>query len=488
MTATYSKDTVFISGNFNVLHAGHIRLFAFAHGFGKRLIVGVISDDRAGSDAYIEESLRVEAVRTNSWVSEAVLINEDIENIIDKLRPAVVIKGKEFEYQENIEADAVSKYGGRLIFGSWELPLSSIDMMRREFASTRSPRFRLPKPFLKMHSITMESISELVNSFSDLRVCVLGDLIVDEYISCESLGMSQEDPSLVVTPIDRRKFLGGAAIVAAHASALGADSSLITVVGKDEGSEFAHQMLKNYGVSSFAFTDDSRPTTLKKRYRSEGKTLLRVSHLVQSSVNIRLQDIIFDQFIASIDEYDLIVFSDFNYGLLPNRLVEKCVSEASKRGIICVADSQCSSQVGDVSRFKGMSLISATEREVRISLRDADDGLTVMAERLRLQARANHVLVKLGGDGVLIHTSSGAGRVTTNQLPALNDKPVDVAGAGDSMLIAASMALTVGGSPWEASLIGSVASALQVNRLGNQPISRSDLLAAIDFDAPSVVL
>ena len=66
MTATYSKDTVFISGNFNVLHAGHIRLFAFAHGFGKRLIVGVISDDRAGSDAYIEESLRVEAVRTNS--------------------------------------------------------------------------------------------------------------------------------------------------------------------------------------------------------------------------------------------------------------------------------------------------------------------------------------------------------------------------------------------------------------------------------------
>ena len=90
------------------------------------------------------------------------------------------------------------------------------------------------------------------------------------------------------------------------------------------------------------------------------------------------------------------------------------MSEASKRGIICVADSQCSSQVGDVSRFKGMSLISASEREVRISLRDADDGLTVMAERLRLQARANHVLVKLGGDGVLIHTSSGAGRVTTN--------------------------------------------------------------------------
>jgi len=485
MNQRYCKDTVFISGNFNVLHAGHIRLFAFAHNFGKRLIVGVISDRRAGSDAYVEESLRVEAVRTNNWVSEALLVDEDIEDIIDKLRPAVVIKGKEFEFQENIEAAAVSEYGGRLLFGSWELPLSSMDMMRREFASTRSPQFRLPKPFLKMHSITMESVSKLVYSFSDLRICVLGDLIVDEYISCESLGMSQEDPCLVVTPIDKRNFLGGAGIVAAHASALSANSSLITVVGEDDSSEFARDMLKNYGVNTFAFSDDDRPTTLKKRYRSEGKTLLRVSHLVQSSINLKLQDLMFDQFMSAIDEYDLIVFSDFNYGCLPNRLVEKCVSESLKRGIVCVADSQCSSQIGDVSRFKEMSLISATEREVRISLRDTDAGLTVMAERLRIQAHANHVLIKLGGDGVLIHTSSESGRVTTNQLPALNDAPVDVAGAGDSMLIAASMALTVGGSPCEAALIGSIAAALQVNRLGNQPVSKSDLLACLDFSLDS---
>ena len=100
---------------------------------------------------------------------------------------------------------------------------------------------------------------------------------------------------------------------------------------------------------------------------------------------------------------------------------------ASVDGPICVADSQSSSQVGDISRFKGMALISATEREVRVSLRDNDDGLTVIAERLRVLADAKSVMVKLGQDGVLVHTDSGDGRVTTDQLPALNTSPVDVA-------------------------------------------------------------
>ena len=480
MTAI-DDNIVFISGNFNVLHAGHIRLFAFARNFGKRLVVGVISDDGAGPSAYIEESLRLEAVKTNSWVSDAFLVREPVEEVLERLRPAVVVKGKEFEHLQNTEATVLATYGGRLIFGSSDLPLSSIDMLQKEIASTRSSRFPLPKSYLNMHSITAESLAKLVGRFEGLRVCVLGDLIVDEYISCKSLGMSQEDPSLVVTPFDKRKFLGGAGIVAAHAVAMDAKSTLISIVGDDPPAKFAHEMLKKYEVDNLSLVDDSRPTTLKQRYRSEGKTLLRVSHLTQSSINLKLQNLIFEHFMAGIDEYDLVVFSDFNYGSLPTPLVEKCVHESVVRGITCVADSQCSSQVGDVSRFKGMSLISATEREVRVSLRDNDDGLTVLAERLRLQARAEHVLVKLGGEGVLIHAASGIGRVTTNQLPALNDQPVDVAGAGDSMLMVASMALACEGSPWEASLLGSLAAAIQVGRLGNQPIAKSDFMSSLNF-------
>lgn len=469
------ESTVFISGNFNVLHAGHIRLFAFARKFGTRLLIGVNSDRIAGHTAYIEESLRLEAVETNSLVDDAFLIYDPIETVLENLKPLVVVKGREFEHQENTEAKVIAKYGGRLIFGSSELPLSSLNIMRHELVAVGSANPSIPGSYLKQHEITLEALLETVADFNNLKVCVIGDLIVDEYISCTSLGMSQEDPSLVVSPFDSRRFLGGAGIVSAHASALGASSSLISIIGADECGNFAKKKLEEYGVQGLIEVDDSRPTTLKTRYRSDEKTLLRVSHLAQTSISPTLQTAVYEHFLNRINECDLVVFSDFNYGCLPNRLLKRCMEAASVDGPICVADSQSSSQVGDISRFKGMALISATEREVRVSLRDNDDGLTVIAERLRVLADAKSVMVKLGQDGVLVHTDSGDGRVTTDQLPALNTSPVDVAGAGDSMLITAGMALASGASPWAASALGAVAAALQVGRLGNTPLCQPEL-------------
>tara|TARA_B100001059_G_scaffold189256_1_gene191883 strand:+ start:9840 stop:11315 length:1476 start_codon:yes stop_codon:yes gene_type:complete len=479
---------VFISGNFNVLHAGHIRLFAFARNFGSRLIVGVNSDKIAGTSAYIEQTLRLEAVETNNWVTDAFLIDEPIEMVLARLKPFVVVKGREFEHEQNVEESILSEYGGRLIFGSSELPLSSINMMRRELASSVSMNLSLPCSYLNQHRIDLDSMLTFVSDFNDLRVCVIGDLIIDEYISCESLGMSQEDPSLVVAPFDSRRFLGGAGIVAAHAAALGAESTLITITGSDDSGDFAESMLAEYGVKSLVCKDDSRPTTLKQRYRCDGKTLLRVSHLLQNSISPILQATIFENFSRCISSADLVVFSDFNYGCLPNRLVEKCLAAATEKGVICVADSQSSSQVGDVSRFKNMALISATEREVRVSLRDNDDGLTVIAERLRVLASAKSVMVKLGSDGVLLHMDSGDGRITTDQLPALNHNPIDVAGAGDSMLITTGMALALGATPWMASSLGSIAAGMQVGRLGNKPLLQAELVDCISasWDANDV--
>lgn len=478
MSTSASDDTVFISGNFNVLHAGHIRLFAFARNFGRKLIVGVMSDSQAGGAAYVEQSLRLEAVRTNSWVNTAILIDEPLEAVLRRLKPKSVIKGREFEQLNNIESSILPEWGGRLIFGSSELPLSAVDMMRRELA-TEWAEFRLPEVYLNSHNITGNALRSTVTNYRGLNVCVVGDLIIDEYISCESLGMSQEDPSLVVTPLDERRFLGGAGIVAAHAAGLGATASLISITGNDACGVFATQMLDRYKVRGIPVTDDSRPTTLKQRYRADGKTLLRVSHLAQTSISPTLQEAIYQQYISCIEDADLVVFSDFNYGCLPNKLIDRLVAAAVERKIICVADSQCSSQVGDVSRFKDMSLISATEREVRISLRDNDDGLTVIAERLRTKAKAEHVMMKLGSEGVLVHTQEPDGRTLTNQFPALNHSPIDVAGAGDSMLIAAGLTLATGASLWEATVMGSIAAAVQVAKLGNQPISQAELLSAL---------
>jgi bifunctional ADP-heptose synthase (sugar kinase/adenylyltransferase) len=144
------------------------------------------------------------------------------------------------------------------------------------------------------------------------------------------------------------------------------------------------------------------------------------------------------------------------------------------------ADSQSSSQIGDIARFKGTTLITPTEREARIALRDNESGLVVLAEALRRQARAEHVFIKLGAEGMLVYgREKDSKEGMTDQLPAFNSAPKDVAGAGDSLLTCASLALAAGGNIWQSAYLGSLAAACQVGRLGNSPLSAGQLVTEL---------
>jgi rfaE bifunctional protein kinase chain/domain len=473
--------TVFVSGNFNILHPGHLRLFRAAKEYGTLLVVGVISDRLAGDAAHLPEDLRLEGVQSHGLVDEAFIVDEPIIKIIDLLRPDVVVKGKEHEDRYNPELDIVQQYGGILVFTSGETLFSSLDLIRKEFENIGNKSISLPKDYLDRHVIDKSRLISLLNKFSQLKVCVVGDLIIDEYISCEPLGMSQEDPTLVVMPIDTARFIGGAGIVAAHAAGLGATVQFISVSGMDIYRDYALDSLAVAGVSAQLILDESRPTTLKQRYRSKGKSLLRVSHLHQTAISANLQKEIKLKIDCALEGANLLVFSDFNYGCLPQILVDQLVLMAKTRGVYLAADSQSSSQTGDISRFHGMDLITPTEREARISTRNREDGLVVLAEQLRQQANARNILLKLGEEGLLIHADSGKGNNwLTDRIAALNSAAKDVAGAGDSLLITSSMTLACGGTIWEAAVLGSLAAAVQVGRLGNIPLRTEELLREIE--------
>jgi len=470
--------SVFVSGSFNVLHPGHLRFLRFAKECGDRLVVAVMSDRLAGSEGHVHASLRLEGVQSITWVDEAFIFDEPLFDLIARLRPDIVVKGKEHELAFNPELPALEKFGGRLLFSSGESIFSSLDLIRKQFLAIDQHFIKLPHEFLLRHQIQLGRLIELVSKFSMLNVCVVGDLIIDEYITCEPLGMSQEDPTIVVTPVDSVRFVGGAGIVAEHAAGLGANVKLISVTGNDEARVFALENLKAAGVIAQLLVDDSRPTTLKQRYRSKGKSLLRVSHLHQGSITSSLQTQIYGLVEKAINNADLLVFSDFNYGCLPQSLVEGLVKIAKSKGVFLAADSQSSSQVGDISRFKFMNLLTPTEREARISTRNRDDGLVVLAEQLRRQAFAQNVLLKLGEEGLLIHARNAEGddELLTDQVEALNSSPKDVSGAGDSLLITSAMALACDGTIWEAACLGSIAAALQVGRVGNTPLRTEELI------------
>jgi len=467
---------VLITGHFNVLHPGHIRLFKFARDLESKLVVAVESDQLARAAAHISEKLRLEGVRSCSLVDEAFIFNEPVTELIDRMRPAIVVKGREFETRFNPEAAVIERYGGRLIFSSGEMQFSSVDLIRQEVLRHTDLLIKLPISFMERHSIRIERLMTLIDLFSDLKVLTVGDLIVDDYIACEPLGMSQEDPTLVVTPINTKRYVGGAGIVASHAKGLGAESTLISVAGRDSAKEYCLSQFDRMGVNGILVEDLTRQTTIKQRYRCEGKTLLRVSYLQQSTISLGLQFVLLERVRKQLADLDVLIFSDFNYGVLPKFVVDEIISIAREKNILLVADSQSSSQLGDISRFKGVDLILPTEREARVSTQNREDGLVVLAEQLQKKSKARMILMKLGADGLLIHAPEFVSEGwLTDRVERLNQNPKDVSGAGDSMLVSAALTLAAGGNIWESACLGSIAAAIQVSRVGNTPIRVKEL-------------
>ena len=445
-----------------------------------KLIIGVFSDKIAGLNSLVSEDLRLESVQSNSFVDEAFIIKESLDDVILRIKPDFILKGKEHEQNYNVEENILKAHGGKLVFSSGEVVFSSFDLIKKSLESKSKIRFEAPSDFLKRHFISKNTLQSIIKNFSNLKLLVLGDLIIDEYITCEPLGMSQEDPTIVVKPIESKKFIGGAGIVAAHAASLGANVKYLTITGEDNIKDFALGELNNFNVNTRIFVDETRPTTLKQRYRTKGKTLLRVSHLHQNAINSKLQKEIISEIRNNIKEIDALIFSDFNYGCLPCEMVNELIEIANNNNVMMVADSQSSSQVGDISRFKGMSLITPTEREARISLRDNESGLVVLAEKLRKQANSNNIFLKIGEEGVLVHAETSlTNSWLTDRIPALNNNPIDVSGAGDSMMITSAMALASNANIWEAALLGSIAAAIQVSRIGNVPLTTEEFLSNI---------
>ena len=464
---------VFVSGNFNVLHPGHVRLMRFAHELGDHLVIGVNPDEAFGVDAPALE--RLEAVSSNRYVGKAFIIDRQIEDVLRELRPDTVVKGREHENVPNKEVAVLKDIGSKLVFSSGEMLRPIFSEMEDE-VDPRRAHF-LPDDFMARHGITTSKLLETIRQFQGLRVIVIGDLIVDDYIDCDPLGMSQEDPTLVVSPRHTRRFVGGAGIVAAHGQGLGAQVTFLSVTGVDDVAREAEDKMIKYGVSTVLLQDETRPTTLKQRFRATGKTLLRVSHLRQHGISRALADRLVKEITYRLPETDLILFSDFNYGCLPDVVVTQITQKAREAGVPISADSQVSSQIGDISRFHGMALITPTELEARLALNKSAENLVVLSEHLSRKAQCSNMIMTLGADGVLVRLgkSTGPDHLFIDRISALNSNPRDVAGAGDSLFCMASLALAKGVDIWTSSLLGSVAAACQVSRVGNTPLTASEI-------------
>ena len=177
---------------------------------------------------------------------------------------------------------------------------------------------------------------------------------------------------------------------------------------------------------------------------------------------------------------DLIILSDFNYGVLDKETVEIIITEARKNKIFIAADCQISSQISDYLKYKGVDFATPTEHEARVTLRDNSSGLATIAQKFQELLSTPNIFITLGSDGVLVQKMlSNQQSYATDSIPALANYVKDVAGAGDSMLVYASLSLASGYDVFTAAYLASIAAGVQVSRVGNTPISTTEITTEI---------
>ena len=332
--------------------------------------------------------------------------------------------------------------------------------------------------FISFHKIDTSKIVNSLNRNRVQRFIVFGDIIVDKYVNTTPLGLSQEEPVIVVTPESEETFFGGAAVVANLANDFGVKTALFTLVGKEKEGRDAKAEIESKGIDGHFFSDFEAKTVTKLKYYIQGTPQMRVNIFAGTPPSLEYEDRIAKSILKHSISSSCIIFSDFNYGSIPNSKIETIINSFRQKGVIVAADSQTSSQMGRIGKFFSADFISLTEHEARVEIKDFESNLNSLILNICSRVKSKYVLLKLGSRGLMAAERTGD-NWDVFSMNALNADPVDVSGAGDSMIVAACIGLSSGLSFKAAVLIANIAAGLQVGNIGHGQVSKDKILSWI---------
>lgn len=479
------KSVVMCHGVFDLVHPGHIRHLLYAKGKGDILVASLTSDafiTKAHYRPFVPQELRALNIAALEMV-DYVLIDQNptpLENLA-KIQPDYFAKG--YEYQDGgrlhprtqEEVDVLKAYGGEVLFTPGDIVYSSSAIIEQA-----PPKIGIEKLLMLMEAegVTFDRLRQTLAKCTGATVHVVGDTIVDSLTYTTMIGGMTKTPTPSVHFERREDFIGGAAVVAEHLRKAGANVTFSTVLGDDPFKDFVIEGLKKSGVETKAIIDKTRPTTHKNAVVCGEYRLIKIDTLDNRSIS----DTIAEKIAAQVRDTpaQAVAFCDFRHGIFNRRTIPNLVAAIPPKAFK-VADSQVASRWGNILEFQGFDLITPNEREARFSLADQDTGVRPLAARLQDEANCRTVILKLGDRGVLtsragVHedlrsffvVDSFAGRV------------VDAVGAGDALLAYATLAMVVDGSEVVASILGSMAAALECEANGNLPIGPEDVMRKID--------
>jgi rfaE bifunctional protein nucleotidyltransferase chain/domain len=476
------KRVVLAHGVFDLLHMGHVRYLQQAKKLGDVLFVTLTADafvNKGPDRPVFNHHLRAESLAALAVVDFVAINNAPTAiDLLYLLQPDVYAKGAEYrdasqDVTGNIvrEQQAVEAHGGRIEFIE-DITFSSSQLLNQYFDVFPSDVQAFLPSFKTRHD-SKTLLKRLTSQLSGLRVLVVGDAIIDEYITVDPLGVSGKGNTLTVSYRDKEQFAGGSIAVANHISGFCAQVTLLTGLGALDSHEGFIRSRLSSKITPVFFSEPNAPTLVKTRYVSEDLTRYFEIYNQGEFVLSPLVLAAFSQWIVEHAScFDCVVVPDFGNGLITLD-VARLLSEHAR--FLAVNTQINSGNRGHhvIRRYPSANFISLNEPELRLACHDRQSDLQGLAQSVGQALGARAVAVTRGKKGAAIALPDSEQWLT---VPALSKAVVDRIGAGDAFLSLASVCLAAGIHPEEALFVGSVAAALDVQIVCNrEPVSPAAL-------------
>ena len=325
----------------------------------------------------------------------------------------------------------------------------------------------------------MSCLANIVNSFPQKRIVVIGDAIADQFIYGQISRVSREAPVFILRHEHTETTPGGAGNCAANLAALGAQVALISVLGNDEAGQILSGKLREAGVDcTGVLLSDRRRTTTKVRVlagqiHSTRQQVIRIDYDNEPGLSTEIQERLRTDISRAVAGADAIIISDYNYGVADPAIggfVRKALRDTR---IPVLVDSRFR-----LSEFSGFTSATPNEDEVEelLGTEHADEAaLASAAEQLRQRLGYEALLVTRGGHGMTL--------IEANTAPLHIDavgsrQPVDGTGAGDTVIATYTLALASGASFADAARLANFAGGIVVMKRGTAVVTSLELISA----------
>ncbi|NJO00804.1 MAG: D-glycero-beta-D-manno-heptose-7-phosphate kinase [Bacteroidia bacterium] len=321
-------------------------------------------------------------------------------------------------------------------------------------------------------------MDEIFATFNHQRVLIIGDVMIDSYLWGEVNRISPEAPVPVVQVKKREKRLGGAANVAVNIQALGAEPILCSLIGTDPDAHNFLELLADLKLNAAGILrSPDRVTTIKHRILSGHQHMLRVDSETNTPINPPERQQLFQKIESMLPDCDVIIFEDYDKGVIDEVLIQQVINLARLRGIPTVVDPKKRNFLS----YYGATLFKPNLKELKEGLQSDFDGqnpdeLSRAVRRLKERLQLQQVLVTLSERGVYLDSDE-----TQCWIPAHLRSIADVSGAGDTVVSVAALGTALHLPPKLTAALANLAGGLVCEYVGVVSIEKSKLLKeAID--------